>query len=244
VSGLSEREIAELSALADGSLAPERLAAVEARVAASPELRELLDRQRRAVEATRALADDPVPESLRSPLEAHRRRRRLAPRLTLAGALAAAAVAAAVMLTGGPGAPSVAEAARLTARPPTAAAPSVQPGGGRKLAVDVEGVPFPNLAPGYGWRAVGVRRDRLDGRGATVVYYAKGGKRIAYVIVAGSALPRPSQARGTTRGRVVYQILRLNGRLAVTWRRGGRTCVLVGDATRAELLKLASWPLS
>jgi hypothetical protein len=48
----------------------------------------------------------------------------------------------------------------------------------------------------------------------------------------------------TILGGVPYQIVRLNGRPAVTWRRGGHTCILVGQGTRAELIKLASWPLS
>jgi hypothetical protein len=39
-------------------------------------------------------------------------------------------------------------------------------------------------------------------------------------------------------------MLRVNGRRAVTWRRGGHTCVLIGKTTNAELLKLASWPLT
>jgi hypothetical protein len=44
--------------------------------------------------------------------------------------------------------------------------------------------------------------------------------------------------------RVNYQTLSSDGRLAMTWRRDGHTCVLIGQATRRELLKLASWPLS
>jgi len=38
----NERELADLAALADGSLAPERRSEVEARVAADPELRGLV----------------------------------------------------------------------------------------------------------------------------------------------------------------------------------------------------------
>ena len=45
----SDREIAELAALADGSLAPERRAALEARVAESPELADRLAEQQQAV---------------------------------------------------------------------------------------------------------------------------------------------------------------------------------------------------
>ena len=250
LSSLSEREIAELSALADGTLPPERVAAVEARVAASPELQAVVERQRQALAATRALADEPVPESVRSALDAHRRparrrrARRLAPGVALAGALVAAAVVAALVLSSGPGAPSVAEAAGLTSRSPNGPAPARRGDSMTKLAVGVEGVPFPYLPRSYCWKAVGVRHDKLDGRDATIVYYAKGPRRIAYVIVSGSGLPRPSGAQATTLGGVDYQTLRIDDRLAVTWRRGGHTCVLIGNAPRAELLKLASWQLS
>jgi hypothetical protein len=81
-----------------------------------------------------------------------------------------------------------------------------------------------------------VRRGHVDGRAATVVFYRKVGRRIAYVIVAGSGLPRPSESGPK------YQTLRVNGRLVVTWERGGHTCVLMGDASRPELLRLASLP--
>jgi anti-sigma factor RsiW len=60
---------AELAALADGSLPPERRAELEAKVAASPELTELLAEQRRAIELTRRAADEvQAPESLRAHL--------------------------------------------------------------------------------------------------------------------------------------------------------------------------------
>jgi len=61
VSSLNEREIAELTALADGSLPAERRAEVEARIAASPELLELVERQRQAVAATNALSGEAPP---------------------------------------------------------------------------------------------------------------------------------------------------------------------------------------
>jgi hypothetical protein len=253
VSRLSARELAELCALADGTLPAERRPEVEARVAASPELLELVERQRRAVVATRALAEEPTPAPLREAVEALRSGRdarrsrawRLVPRLALAGGLAAAvAVVAAVVLSGGPGGPTVADAARLASTSSTGPPPPPLTNSATKLAMDVEGVVFPNLGPLYGWHAGGVRRGRVDGRNATVVFYRKDGRRIGYVIVAGSGLPRPSGAEATTKSGVQYQTLRLNDRLAVTWRRGGRTCVLIGDATRAELLKLASWRLT
>ena len=52
VSQLSEHELAELAALADGTLPADRRAEVEARVAASPELQELLERQRQSLALT------------------------------------------------------------------------------------------------------------------------------------------------------------------------------------------------
>jgi hypothetical protein len=248
-SGLSERELAELCALADGTLPAERRAAVEARVAASPELQRLVERQRQAVTAIQSLADEPTPESLRAAVEARRQARsprrerawRLTPRLGLAGALAAAVVVVAVVLFGGNGGPTVAEAAQLAERPPSAPAPAPAGNSGTKLALDVEGVAFPDLQRSYGWRAVGVRRDSLDGRDVTTVFYAKGGRRIAYVIVAGPGLPRPSGAEGTLYRGIRFQTLRVDGRRGVTWRRVGHTCVLIGAASPAELLTLASW---
>jgi anti-sigma factor RsiW len=249
VSRLSEREIADLCALADGTLPAERRAAVEERVAASPELQELVDRHRRTVMQTRSLASDPVPESLRATVGKQRRVRdgrrsplsRPMPRLGLAGALAAAVAVIVLVLSGGSAAPTVADAAGVTTRPPNAPAPRPVAGRGTELSANVEGVAFPNLRPPYGWRAVGLRRDKLDGRNTTTVFYAKGRRRIAYVIVGGRALDRPSDARSVTREGVLFQTLRLEGRPAVTWRRAGHSCVLVGPAPRAELVALASY---
>ena len=250
---LSNEEMAELSALADGTLAAERRAEVEARVAASPELRELVERQRRALAATQLLAAGvEPPASLRADVEdrAHRagarrtRARRLAPRIAVAGAVVvAAAVVAAVVSTVGPAAPTVADAARLATQAPTGPPPASAGSPGTKLPIAVEGVPFPNFKRFAGWRAVGTREGRVDGRDATVVVYRKGGRRLGYAIVSGAALARPS-AQATVIAGVRYQTVRVNDRLAVTWRRGGHTCVLVGGATHRELLELASWPLT
>lgn len=248
-SELSAEEMAELSALADGTLPAERRAAVEARVAASPQLRELLARQRRAVAASRVLADEPMPDSLRAKVDEHQETRgtnrpagwRLVPGLAAGAAMAAVAAVLVVTLSGGPGGPSVADAARLAELPPSGPAPARVGGSRTKLAIDVEGVAFPYLGRSYGWRTVGVRHGRVDSRDATAVYYAKGSRRIVYVIVAGPGLPRPSDARRSTRGGVEYRSLWIEGRPAVTWRRAGHTCVLIGPASHGELLALAAW---
>jgi anti-sigma factor RsiW len=246
MSRLSTEEMAELAALADGTLSAEQRLAVEARVAASPALAELLERQREAVRATRLPAGAEVPASLRVPRGTRRKRTaRFVPRLALAGVAAvAAAVVATIVLSGGPGAPTVADAARLGTHAPTGPAPAPAGHAGTKLAIAEAGVVFPDFASTYGWQAVGVRTDRVDGRDATVVFYGRAGKRLGYVIVAGAGLTRPSAAERTVIRGVEYQTLSANGRLAVTWRRGGHTCVLIGGASRAELVKLASWPLT
>jgi hypothetical protein len=93
---------AELAALADGSLAPERRAALEARVGASPELAERLAEQRRAVAlAQAAAAEVEAPAGLRARVEAQRGARR-APvrrRLVTVAAVGVAALAVALALT-------------------------------------------------------------------------------------------------------------------------------------------------
>jgi anti-sigma factor ChrR (cupin superfamily) len=94
-----EDETAELAALADGSLGPERRAVVEAHVAASPELAERLAEQKRAVAyARQAGADVEAPSGLRRRVEARRRAPRAwaARRAAFAGAAAVAVVAVAI----------------------------------------------------------------------------------------------------------------------------------------------------
>ena len=94
-------ELAELAALADGSLAPERRAALEARVAASSELTDRLAEQQRGVALARSAADGvEAPAALRARIEAQRRVRRVrVPRRpVLIGAAATAVVAVAVGL--------------------------------------------------------------------------------------------------------------------------------------------------
>ena len=95
---LRDPEPVELAALADGSLAPDRRAPLEAEVAASPELGHLLAEQQRAVALVRGAAIEvEAPASLRVRVEPKTRaaraqgRRRL---VLLGGAATAVAVAA------------------------------------------------------------------------------------------------------------------------------------------------------
>jgi anti-sigma factor RsiW len=96
------QELAELAALADGSLSPERRAALEAQVAESPELADRLAEQERAVSLVRSAEEEvEAPAALRARIEAQRRgRRSTAPRrLLVVGAASAAVLATAIGLS-------------------------------------------------------------------------------------------------------------------------------------------------
>jgi anti-sigma-K factor RskA len=94
-----DRELAELAALADGSLPPERRAALEARVAESPELAARLAEQQRAVSLARAAATEvEAPAALRARIDARRtERRRPARGFVAVGAVATVVVVAVVV---------------------------------------------------------------------------------------------------------------------------------------------------
>jgi|SRR5579884_3064376 len=234
--------LAELSALADGTLDAGRAAQLRQQLDASPELRSRFEHQHQAVLALRSLTADRAPASLRLAIEA---RKRPAParrgRLLYGGALAASAALAATLLAlllpGGPGAPSVSQAAALAFRGPAMPAPAST---GRKLTLGVGEIYFPNWAP-LGWRSSGWRTDDLRGRLAMTVYYKWHGKQIAYTILAAPPLRRPD-ARIVRMDGIAIQSFPLRGRLVVTWRRDGHTCVLSGQGmSTAELARLAGW---
>lgn len=94
-------EVAELAALADGSLERDRRDELEARVAASPGLADRLTEQQRALALTRIAAEGiEAPPALRARVEEQRRasRRRAQRRLVLVGAPVAAVLAVVVTL--------------------------------------------------------------------------------------------------------------------------------------------------
>jgi hypothetical protein len=96
------REAAELAALADGSVSPERRASLEAQVAASPVLADRLAEQERAVALLRGAGDEvEAPAGLRARLEAPPPARtvRTPRRLALGGVAVAAVVAVAIGVT-------------------------------------------------------------------------------------------------------------------------------------------------
>ncbi len=246
----TKTELSELSALADGTLDPARRPEVEARIAASPELSALYERERRVVGALHhARATERAPERLRARIETARpsrkvvARRRLGYAGGLAGALAAVALALVLVLPGGaPGAPSVSEAAALAARGPAQPAPAPDPASPEStLGQNVGDVYFPNWAKAFDARAVGTRTDQLRGHQAITVYYELQNVRIAYTIVSAPALAEPAARRTVVNG-TPLRTFTLNGRLVVVWRESGETCVLSGRGiSAAQLQKLAGW---
>jgi anti-sigma factor RsiW len=243
-------EFADLSALADGTLEPARRTAVQARIAASTELTALYEQERRAVSALhQARQTDRAPAALRARIDAQRprgtsrARRRVSYGGGLAAALAVIVLALVLVLPSGtPGAPSLGQAAALAGL--GAAAPAPAPDSGAPsvtLERNVGSLYFPNWAKRFGWRAIGQRVDHINGRLAVTVYYKWHRAIVAYTIVAAPALDQPS-ARVTRVNGTELRTLRLGGRLVVTWRRAGHTCVLSGVSVPArDLQHLAAW---
>jgi anti-sigma factor RsiW len=244
------RQLAELSALADGTLEPARRTEAKARIAASPELTALYEQERRAVRALhQARQTDRAPAALRARIEAlrPRARSRVSRRVSYGGGLAAALAAVLLALvlvlpSGSPEAPSLGQAAALAGL--GAAAPAPAPDSGApsvKLERNVGNLYFPNWASRFGWRAVGQRVDHINGRLAVTVYYKWRQALLAYTIVAKPALGQPG-ARVTRVKGTDLQTLRVGGRLVVTWRRAGHTCVLSAvSVPESELQHLAAW---
>ncbi len=257
----SHQHLADLSALADGTLAPERREAVQANIAASPELSELLARERVAVERlAEARERDRAPQALRERIERERERERaarrgaavrggslrggLAVRAGLAASLALGAVVLVLVAPGGtPGSPTLSQAAALGTREALRPGPTPDPSNpGAQLDRSVGEVYFPNWtrAP-LRWRATGQRIDRLGGHRAVTVFYARARISIAYTILSTPPLREPAAAVRHVGGLAVRE-LTLNGRMVVTWRRDGHTCVLSGRNIDAQrLAQLASW---
>jgi hypothetical protein len=242
-----DERYAELAALADGTLQGRRRAQLLAEIGRSPELAERFEKQRRAVAALRSV-DERAPAWLRARVEPEsrrRRRRRISFSMPLAGGLAAGAAFAillVLLLPGGTGGPTVVEAAELAAQPAEAAAPGPVSSEPALLDARAEGLSFPNWAEEFGWRASGRREDEVDGRRAVTVFYEKEGRRIGYTILSGDPIDPPDEATTTDRAGITLRGLSAEGRVIVTWLRGGHTCVLSGtDVDAATLLDLAAW---
>jgi hypothetical protein len=247
---LSDSERADLAALADDSLPADRRTAIEARLRAQPELRALVDEQRRARNAVRAAALEVAASvARRARVDADRRAgapRRRRRKLALGGAVAAvaAAVALALVLTlpgDVPGGPTIVEASELAARPATMPAPLQDAARPKLLTTQVDGLPYPYWDD-LKWPASGSRVDELDGRRITTVFYDRAGKRVGYQIIPGDRVAPPVATAQQTIGDTVFRTFKADGTNIVTWVRDDHTCVLSGKGVPPEVLvKLASW---
>ncbi len=166
-------------------------------------------------------------------------------RLGLAGAVALAVIAAALVvgLSGGGGSSlTLRTAVALTLRPATAPAPAQDPHNATELAANVEGIAFPYWDDRFGWRSTGARTDRVGGHEVTTVFYARAHSGwIGYAIVAGTA-PSVSGGIVAERGGTPYRLMNEQGANVVTWLRDGHLCVVAGHGVSpATLMALASW---
>ena len=226
---------------------------MERSVAASIELQARLDEQFRALAAVRTLACQRAPATLRM------RRRLLAraacPRrsrfavarrpalgLGLAGFLAALVLVLAA-LGGSQAGLTVADAATLAVRPATGSVAEPPDDGTRLPHLRAAGLPFPYWEDRFGWVATGLRRDEVDGRLLTTVFYRRHGSRVAYTIVSAASLRAGHDVRTIRRGGLSIGTFATTGhRLVVMWLRRGHTCVLSGvDVPLDALVKLAAW---
>jgi hypothetical protein len=242
---IDDATASELTLYVDGRLPDERRAALEERIATSPELAARVEEQRAIAGLLHTAAGSiGAPARVRARVEADRRpaRRRALVWTGAVAATAAAAVLALVLVFGGsPGGPSVAQAARLGELPPTEPAP--RPASPSLLDAAQDGVPFPRWRGKFGWVAVGARTGKVDGRAATTVYYRnpKTGRTTAYTIVGGKALGDPKGAPKRNIKGTDFYLPTLNGNRAVVWERDEHTCILQGTAPQPKLLQLASW---
>jgi hypothetical protein len=242
---LSERDLRELAAYADGSLDQSRNAAIARRIERSPALAELIGGQLRTLEAVQASAV-PAPASLRVAIDAARapapRRMRLIRGGSLAAAAAALAAVLVIVLPSGGAAPSVAQAVALADRGIAQPPPARDAANSQTLASAVDGVHYPYWEE-FGWRTRGARDDRIGRRAAVTVYYDdRGGHSIAYTIVGGGPLSVPAGAEHQTLAGTRFAIFTAGSRTVVTWLRRGHSCVVSGVGVPATtMLKLAVW---
>jgi len=244
-----------LARLADGMLSAKASNELRARVERSPQLQARLREQERAVALARVTMDTAAPTSLRTAIdgliEPDREARREMPRgrwrpwLAMPAVLAIAAVIAVVALVrGGTATPTVEQTAHLALAAAMFPAPAANRSGSYVLAVHASGtggIPFPSYVGHTGWKASGLRRDTLQRRQVTTVFYrASSGARVGYSIVGGNALKIPAGRTRTVDG-TRYIVSTGEKYSLVTWRRDGHTCVIAGrSVTSGTLLRLAT----
>lgn len=238
----------DLAAFADGSLPARRRAEVQRALAESPQLRASVAAQQSVLRAIDAAAAERAPAALHAQLELanppEEERTGFRVRALLPAAAVAAIVAVLALVLGGGGAlgPTVVQASVLTSRAPQHAVSSPGRDTGSLPGVRGAGLTYPYWQDNFGYRAVGVRFDRLGGRRVTTVFYSSGARRLAYEIISGPPL-RPGAATTSTvrQGLRIWTLHTARGTV-VTWQRDGHSCVITGAGTsNAMLVRLAAW---
>jgi hypothetical protein len=159
-------------------------------------------------------------------------------------AFAAVVVALVLALSGsGSGELGLSQAAAVTLKGATLAAPAESQSDHAELTAAVDGIAFPYWDKHFGWRSAGSRSDRIGGRTVRTVFYTDArGRRIGYAIVAGTPAPRIAAGAVQWRSGTEYRLTRLHGAEVVTWTQDGHLCVVSGRGVDgATLLALASW---
>jgi hypothetical protein len=210
---------------------------------------ELAERGRELVAA--AVAETQAPLGLRERLETQRerahpvRRRRWIGVAGLLAAVGATVLAVLVISLNGPGAaPSVLATVQLAGGGPTLPAPPVDAHNPSLLDAELDGIPFPEWNAKFRWRATGERRDEIEGRDATTVFYdSPRGARAAYTILGGDAIDPPEDARTVRANDIELYLLRRGDQRIVMWDRSGHTCVMSAPLAVPEdrLIGLAAW---
>jgi hypothetical protein len=142
-----------------------------------------------------------------------------------------------------PGGPTLADAAQVSAREPTAPSPVHDLRRPALLRASFDGVPYPYWYGEFSWFAAGQRTDSLAGeRTARTVFYRHTHHRIGYTVVSGKPLLPPRSAERRVINGLELFGYRDGDRDVVTFVRNGHTCVLAGMVhSRGTLFKLASW---
>jgi len=177
-----------------------------------------------------------APPSLRESL-ARPSRRPVRWVFALAGGAVAAAVIAVVLSLGG--GPSVQDVAQAALNRPTQPAPAAD---GHYVDAQIAGIRFPDYETDFGWKAIGARRDTVDGRDALTVIYTKDGTGVHYTIVDGDTLPTPDGATVVDVRGTPVALKRQGDTLTASWERAGHTCILATKAAdEQQLLDLVNW---
>jgi hypothetical protein len=152
------------------------------------------------------------------------------------GAIAAAVLVIVLSLGGGP---SVQDVAQAALNKPTQPAPASD---GHYVDAELAGIHFPDYASPWGWKAIGARRDTVDGRDALTVIYVKGDTGVHYTVVDGDALPVPDGAKVVDVNGTQVALKRDGDTLTASWEVNGHTCILATRAAdESQLLRLVDW---